>query len=61
MTRPRSQLWTRSTNSDIGRVRVSCIIIIIIIIIDIIIIITSTCSRAASTALSTQHWIGQSR
>ena len=59
MTRPRSQLWTRSTNSDIGRVRVSCIIIIIII--DIIIIITSTCSRAASTALSTQHWIGQSR
>ena len=35
MTRPRSQLWTRSTNSDIGRVRVSCIIIIIIdIIID---------------------------
>ena len=41
-----------------GRVRVSCIIIIIIVI---IIIITSTCSRAASTALSTQHWIGQSR
>ena len=42
MTRPSSQLWTRSTNRDMGSVTVSC-------------------SSAASTALSTQHWMGQSR